>query len=49
MPTFRVLSWRKTRLRVTWSLGVASRQWRNIYRPLTGTLTEANMQPTDRV
>src|SRR6516165_2857418 len=27
-----VLTWRKTRLRVAWSLGVASRQGRNIYR-----------------
>jgi len=27
-----VMTKRKTRLRVAWSLGVASRQWRNIYR-----------------
>jgi hypothetical protein len=44
-----VLSWRKTRLRVAWSLGVASRQWRNIYRLLAGPLTESSGQPTDRV
>ena len=44
-----VLSWRKTRLRVAWSLGVASRQWRNIYRLLAGPLTESRGQPTDRV
>jgi hypothetical protein len=44
-----VLSWRQTRLRVAWSLGVASRQWRNIYRLLTGPHTESSGQPTDRV
>jgi hypothetical protein len=44
-----VLSWRKTRLRVAWSLGVASRQWRNIYRLLAGPFTESSEQPTDRV
>jgi hypothetical protein len=43
-----VLSWRKTRLRVAWSLGVASRQWRNIYRLLAGPHTESSQQPTDR-
>src|SRR4051812_29415349 len=26
------LTWRKTRLRVSWAFGVASRQWRNVYR-----------------
>jgi DNA-binding IclR family transcriptional regulator len=44
-----VLSWRKTRLRVAWSLGIASRQWRNIYRLLTGPCTEFAGQPTDSV
>jgi hypothetical protein len=44
-----VLSWRKTRLRVAWSLGVASRQWRNIYRVLTGPPTESSQQTADRV
>jgi hypothetical protein len=44
-----VLSWRKTRLRVVWSLGVASRQWRNIYRLLAGPLTESSTRTTDRV
>jgi hypothetical protein len=45
----RVLTWRKTRLRVAWSLGVASRQWRNLYRLLVGPHTESSQQPTDRV
>jgi hypothetical protein len=44
-----VLSWRRTRLRVAWSLGVASRQWRNIYHLLAGPLTESSTRPTDRV
>jgi len=42
-----VLSWRKTRLRVSWSLGVASRQWRNIYR-LLAPRTESSDQPANR-
>ena len=41
-----VLSWRQTRLRVAWSFGVASRQWRNIYRLLPHT--ESAAQPADR-
>jgi hypothetical protein len=44
-----VLSWRKTRLRVAWSLGIASRQWRNVYRLLSGPCTEFAEQPTDSV
>jgi hypothetical protein len=44
-----VLSWRKTRLRVVWSLGVASRQWRNIYRLLAGSHTESSAWLADRV
>jgi hypothetical protein len=44
-----VLSWRQTRLRVAWSLGVASRQWRNIYRLLAAPLTESSTRTTDRV
>jgi hypothetical protein len=49
MRALGVLSWRKTRLRVAWSLGVASRQWRNIYRLLGGPHTESSRQSTDRV
>lgn len=41
-----LLTWRKTRLRVVWSLGVASRQWRNIYT-LTAPATESDHRPTD--
>jgi hypothetical protein len=44
-----VLAWRKTRLRVAWSLGIASRQWRNIYRLLAGPHTESSGQPTGSV
>jgi hypothetical protein len=44
-----VLTWRKTRLRVAWSLGVASRQWRNIYRLLAGPHTESSERPTGSV
>jgi hypothetical protein len=43
-----VLTWRKTRLRVAWSLDVASRQWRNIYRLLAAMNTESSRQPTDQ-
>lgn len=41
-----LLTWRKTRLRVVWSLGVASRQWRNVYT-LTAQATESDHRPTD--
>lgn len=41
-----LLTWRKTRLRVVWSLGVASRQWRNVYT-LTAPATESDHRPTD--
>jgi hypothetical protein len=41
-----VLTWRKTRLRIAWGGGIASRQWRNIYRFLTPA-TEAARRPTD--
>jgi len=44
-----VLSWRQTRLRVAWALGVASRQWRNVYRLAAGPHTESSMQPVSRV
>lgn len=41
-----LLTWRKTRLRVVWSLGVASRQWRNVYT-LRAPATESDHRPTD--
>jgi hypothetical protein len=42
-----VLSWRQTRLRVAWGFGVASRQWRNVYRLFAGG-TESAARPADR-
>jgi hypothetical protein len=44
----RVLTKRKTRLRVVWSLGIASRQWRNIYRLVAvqpAPRTESDQRP----
>jgi hypothetical protein len=43
-----ILAWQKTRLRVVWSLGVASRQGRNIYRLIAAPRTESDHWPTDR-
>jgi hypothetical protein len=42
-----VLSWRKTRLRVAWALGVASRQGRNVYRLFAAPITESGQQSID--
>lgn len=44
----RVLSRQKTRLRVAWALGIASRQGRNIYRWLAPA-TESAVRPTNQV
>ena len=41
-----LLVWEKTRLRVVWSAGVASRQWRNAYT-LLAPVTESDHRPTD--
>ena len=38
----------KTRLRVAWSLGTASRQGRNIYRWIAAPTTECTQRPTDQ-
>lgn len=43
-----IITKRKTRLRVAWSLGVASRQWRNIYR-LIAPNTESSQMPAKSV
>jgi hypothetical protein len=46
-----VLMWRKTRLRVVWSLGKASRQGRNIYTLIAApplARTDTSERPTDR-
>jgi hypothetical protein len=40
-----LLTWEKTRLRIVWSLGVASRQWRNVYT-LRAPVTESAQRPT---
>jgi hypothetical protein len=42
-----LLLWEKSRLRVAWSLGFASRQWRNIYRWLAPS-TEVAARPTNQ-
>jgi hypothetical protein len=36
-----VLAWRKTRLRIAWGAGIASRQWRNVYRWIAAPVTES--------
>jgi hypothetical protein len=41
-----VLTWRRTRLRIAWGAGVASRQWRNVYLFLAPA-TEVAARPTD--
>jgi DNA-binding MurR/RpiR family transcriptional regulator len=46
-----VLTWRKTRLRVAWSLGTASRQWRNVYTLVAVAAvprTDTSQRPADR-
>lgn len=44
-----VLTWKKTRLRVKWALGIASRQWRNVYQFLPPPPTESATPPTVRI
>jgi hypothetical protein len=44
-----ILAREKTRLRVAWSLGIASRQWRNIYRWFLPADTAVASPPTDQV
>jgi len=37
-----VLSWRQTRLRFAWGRGLASRQWKNVYRLSAGPHTDTD-------
>jgi hypothetical protein len=49
-----ILTWKKTRIRVVWALGIANRQGRNVYRfvtlaPKPPAIPESNQQPANKV